>query len=46
MSEAVRVTHYKVVREMGKNEPNLTCEPSSGRLYSADWQPVGWIQGS
>jgi hypothetical protein len=78
MSDAVRVTHYKVVWEAGKmgglvvlqdeggaqhnitvrdsaglaalvatlrNEPNLTYEPSSGRLYSADWQPVGWIQG-
>jgi hypothetical protein len=76
MSDAVRVTHYKVVwegRSEGgtivlqdesgaqhdirvknpaalaaliltlRSEPNLTYEPSGGRLYSGDWRPVGWI---
>ena len=27
-----------------RSEPDLTLEPSSGRLYSADWRPVGWIR--
>lgn len=78
MSDAVRVTHYKVVWEAGKvggivvlqddagvqhnitvkdssslaalvatlrSELNLTYEPSSARLYSGDWRPVGWIRG-
>ena len=77
MSDAVRVTHYKVVweaqREGGmivlqddggaqhemtvtnpaalaaliltlRSEPDLTFEPSSERLYSGDWRPVGWIR--
>lgn len=77
MSDAVRITHYKVVWEAGKSggmvvlqdggraqhnitvkepaalaalvailrsERNLTYEPTSGRLYSGDWRPVGWIQ--
>jgi len=77
MSDAVRVTHYKVVwearREGGvivlrdeegaqhdirvknpaalaaliltlRSEPDLTFEPSSERLYSRDWRPVGWIR--
>ena len=77
MSDAVRVTHYKVVwearREGGvivlqdddgaqhnitvknpaalaaliltlRSETDLTFEPSSERLYSGDWRPVGWIR--
>lgn len=77
MSDAVRVTHYKVVwegrRDGGvivlqdddgeqhnitvknfaalaaliltlRSEPDLTFEPSSERLYSGDWRPVGWIR--
>ena len=77
MSDAVRVTHYKVVWEARKeggvivlqdddgaqhnitvkspaalaaliltlrSEPDLTFEPSSERLYSGDWRPVGWIR--
>jgi hypothetical protein len=77
MSDAVRITHYKVIWEARKeggiivlqddggaqhemtvknpaalaaliltlrSEPNLTFEPSSERLYSGDWRPVGWIR--
>jgi len=77
MSDAVRITHYKVIWEARKeggmlvlqddggaqhdirvsnpaalaaliltlrSEPDLTFEPSSKRLYSGDWRPVGWIR--
>ena len=77
MSDAVRITHYKVIWEARKeggmlvlqddggaqhdirvsnpaalaaliltlrSEPDLTFEPSSERLYSGDWRPVGWIR--
>ena len=77
MSDAVQVTHYKVIwearREGGvfvlqddaggqyeirvsnpaafaaliltlRSEPDLIFEPSSERLYSGDWRPVGWIR--
>lgn len=77
MSDAVRVTNYKVIwearREGGvivlqddgggqheirvsnpaafaaliltlRSEPDLLFEPSSERLYSSDWRPVGSIQ--
>ena len=27
-----------------RSEPDLTFEPSSERLYSGDWRPVGWIR--
>ena len=77
MSDAVRITHYKVIWEARKeggiivlqddggaqheirvsnptalaalmltlrSEPDLSFEPSSERLYSGDWRPVGWIR--
>jgi hypothetical protein len=79
MSDAVRVTHYKVIwdaRIVGgavvlrddagaqheitvrdaaalgalvatlRSEVQLVYEPSSGRLYSAEWRPVGWMEGA
>ena len=79
MSDAVRVTHYKVIwdartvggavvlRDVGgaqheitvrdaaalgalvatlRSELQLVYEPSSGRLYSGEWRPVGWIEGA
>lgn len=79
MSDAVRVTHYKVIwdaRVVGgavvllddagaqheitvrdaaalgalvatlRSEINLVYEPSSARLYSGDWRPIGWMAGS
>jgi hypothetical protein len=78
MSDAVRVTHYKVIwdaRVVGgavvlrddsgaqyeitvrdaaalgalvatlRSETHLVYEPSSARLYSGDWRPVGWMEG-
>ena len=77
MSDAVRITHYKVIWEARKeggrivlqddggtqheirvnnpvalaalmltlrSEPDLSFEPSSERLFSGDWRPVGWIR--
>ena len=77
MSDAVRITKYKVIWEARKeggmivlqddddaqheirvsnpaalaaliltlrSEPDLSFEPSSERLYSGDWRPVGWIR--
>jgi len=77
MSDAVRITDYKVIWEARKgggiivlkddggaqheisvsnpaalaaliltlrSEPDLIFEPSSERLYSGDWRPVGWIR--
>jgi len=77
VSDAVRITHYKVIWEARKeggmivlqgddrsqheisvsdpaafaalilslrSEPDLRFEPSSKRLYSGEWRPVGWIR--
>jgi len=77
MSDAVRITHYKVIWEARKDggrivlqddagaqheirvsspaalaallltlrsESDLIFEPSGERLFSGDWQPVGWIR--
>jgi len=27
-----------------RSEPDLVFEPSSKRLYSGDWRPVGWVR--
>ena len=27
-----------------RSEPDLSFEPSSERLFSGDWRPVGWIR--
>ena len=29
-----------------RSEIHIIYEPSSARLYSGDWRPVGWIKGA